>query len=162
MTLHSKGGFTLIEALIGLVFLSVCVLGGINIMVKNNRGIQASWDKTVASLKAQDLLETMKRAQWDKIGSAGHVLTVNATLGQDDPGDFNDVDDWDGYTDQSGIFQRTVNFRFVKLQKVAGEWKMLPSEFPTDIKQATVSVQTKNGTPTTITYLFVNVEGATP
>ncbi|MBL8024122.1 MAG: prepilin-type N-terminal cleavage/methylation domain-containing protein [Elusimicrobia bacterium] len=157
---HTRSGLTLVEALIALVVISIVFLGVMKMFQTVVTSPHEVYNRTLLSVHAQNLLTTIRLARWDEQGPAGTVA-LSSDLGPDaletGPADFDDIDDWNGYSDSVGLYTRNVSVIFVNPQEVAGVIKLVPAVagLKTDHKQVRVTV-TRGETTKTLSSLFSN------
>lgn len=156
---QTLGGFTLVEALIALVIISMIFLGMMRLFQRVVKSPHESFNRTEIALQANTLMARIRLGRWDERGPAGTVPTAVATLGQDAgesvPADFDDIDDWDGYSDTVGPFSRHVSVRFMRWNNASGAVSLVESPVPTDLKQVQVTV-TCGDQSKTLSALFSN------
>lgn len=141
---RNRRGVTLVEMLMGVVVLSLAVLPLIKVFMSNVTGAEENWISYRASLAAQNLLQTMARTRWDQLGPAGTVPTASATIGLDVPGVYDDVDDWDGFSDVfENQFTRSVAVDFVA---VVANTVVPTGGVPSDLKRVQVNISWTEGT----------------
>jgi Flp pilus assembly pilin Flp len=150
-------GASYVEVLVLSVLVAVALAPLLKLLATVVRAPTESWNRTEAALAAEDLLARIRRCRWDQNGEAGHTPTVGATLGQDFPGDFGDIDDWTGYADDWGLFHRAVVVDFVDYTFTgpAGALAAVPGPSPT--KRVRVRVTGPVGVAKELTALFSNV-----
>lgn len=147
------------EALIALVVISIVFLGTMRLFQTVVRTPHESFARTTLTLQANSLMAKIRLLRWDEWGPAGSVPTASATLGPNTgetvPAQFDDIDDWDGYSDTVGPFSRTVSVRFMAWVNTSGTITLTVSPNPTDIKQVQVTV-TRGDKSKTLSALFSN------
>ncbi|MGM0988535.1 MAG: type IV pilus modification protein PilV [Pseudomonadota bacterium] len=94
-------GFTLIEALVALLVLSIGLLGVAAMQLKSLQGAHAAYQRSIASLAAQDAQERL----WARMAEAGDT-TCPAWSDAKDLGEESWHDSWKGYL--PGLEQEAV------------------------------------------------------
>lgn len=144
------GGLSMVELVISVLIMIPILLGILSLYFKNVKGVTESWEETRGTAVGQRLMGHIQRLRWDELTVVGGTIPVaSATLGAD-PGevttaDFDDVDDWDGYSAPDPLpghnrFLRQVEVVFVTVNLATGA--IVPTTIPTDYKRVTVKVIT--------------------
>lgn len=169
MGVRLRPGFILMEAVVTFLILSVAIVALIplfSMAIKSNR---KSEQTLVAVHLAQELMEEIKLRKWDQgtpsrmpglIAAPGR-LGVEAFEDKADKATFDDIDDFDGWTEDPpkdpimrplsdfNGYQRTAAVKYVGAD-------FTPSVVPTDFKQATVCVKYQNAIQTCLERIFTN------
>jgi hypothetical protein len=140
---------TLAEIAIAILLLAVILLPLLGVFLKSVRGIEVTWQETRAVTLAEQVMETIKSLPWDgdppTVGTPPVVALAFANIGNETftPPDYNDVDDFNGFTDVDpvGRLTRTVVVDFVTANLTGGKWVIVSSMGAvTDLKRVRVTV----------------------
>lgn len=99
---ESSAGFTLIEALVALLVLSIGLLGVAAMQLEALQGAHAGYQRSIASLAAQDAQERL----WAQMAEEGD-MTCPAWSDAKDLGEESWYDTWEGYL--PGLVQAAVS-----------------------------------------------------
>lgn len=168
--MSARPGYILMEAVVTCLILSFSIVALMPIFAMSIKGNSRSERRLVAAHLASALMEEIKLRRQDETSRAGGSVYAgpgSAVLGVD-PGEdradkrtFDDVDDFDGWSEDPPLdpvmrplsefkgYQRAVAVRYVHEDLSA-------SLEPTDYKQATVCVKYQDATQTCFDRLFVN------
>lgn len=159
----NQKGFTLVEALISFLVVSICLMGLVKLMSSSQRSITQSVGSLQAQASAEEILQQIRLMRWDRNSTPGVRMDITAT-----PPSLTSVscttpvavEDWNGCPglvdnsrDPYGPFQRQVRVRFLRFD-AAGN--LVPSATPTDRKEVTVTAAGRTSTAT-ITSIFYNL-----
>lgn len=101
MRVKRQRGFTLIEALVALLVLSIGLLGVAAMQLKALQGAHAAYQRSIASLAAQDAQERL----WARMAEVGS-MACPAWSDAKELGDESWYDTWEGYL--PGLVQSAV------------------------------------------------------
>jgi type II secretory pathway pseudopilin PulG len=93
---RAQGGFTFVEILITLVFLSIAMLATTSQFPLGLKVSQSAEDLTLATNLAQELMEEIRSLRWEDPQLPGGVLGPEIGQGEWSRLDFDDIDDYDG------------------------------------------------------------------
>lgn len=161
-------GFILIEASISYIVLSLALVALVPMFILSLRANAAS-EKVAAALHlSQELLEEVRLHRWDEATpapavhiAAGGALGVDAGENAADKRTFDDVDDFDGWTESppqdpvmrpltaDSMYTRTVAVRYVNSS-------FQVSAAPTDLKQVTVCTAAPGMKPVCLDTILSN------
>lgn len=164
----SRGGFVLVEVTIAYVLLVFALVALVPVFIiairagANSEALQAS------TYLSSELLEEVRLRRWDeRTAAAGGHIPAPSTLGVDgaesaaDKRQFDDVDDFNGWTESYPLdpvmrvlndfkaYRRTVTVAYV-------DSAMAPSALVTDYKMITVCTRTATVTPACLSTLVTN------
>ncbi|MGE4534171.1 type IV pilus modification protein PilV [Halomonas sp.] len=88
MTRHRQSGFTLIEVLVALLVLAIGMLGVAAMQLKAVQGAHMAYQRSIASLAAQDAQERL----WAELAKKNALICPDWVAG-----DWDDLDKWDKY-----------------------------------------------------------------
>jgi len=155
LTENTQKGFTSIELLVATVVFLLAMFPMVKSILKNTKMTTHAIVNARATSLALDLAGQIKALRWDENGSAP-IAPGNRTpplqLGPDTPGEtdqdkstYDDIDDFNGYSDSVGPYERSVQVRYVEQVGAAPNFEILyPSpgdNNPKDFKKIIVSVQ---------------------
>jgi len=131
-----SSGFTLVEVVLAMLLLSVAVVSMLRAFPPGLKQIPIFEGKADAIYAAQSLMEEIRARRWDEHRGG---RTPPGSLGPD-PGelkrsDFDDIDDYKGYSDSLGSCLRTVDVVYVNDDSIDAVWSS-----PTDTKRISVTV----------------------
>lgn len=149
-------GLTLVEVLLAVTIVSICLLSVLRPFLQATQTATVTWDNVKAMTEAEQLIGVISKMPWDKLGSAGTVVTSAATVAAAPVGSPTNVGDWNLYIDQVGPYSRSVRVDFVNLVNVSGTLQAQPSPTPTNIKRVSVSVNKNSQKHAHLTILLTN------
>lgn len=155
-----KAGVTLTEVMIGVLIMVPLLLMLLGVFLRSVRGTVETWDETKAVASAQRMMDQIRTARWDEATppAGGFISVGSSTLGPESTMDFNDVDDWNGFSGTDplsgyGQFNRSVTVQYVN---VGNTGNVTVVSAPTNFKRVTVQVTRRDGGPITITRIIAN------
>lgn len=113
-SLHSEQGFTLIEAVIGVLLTAIFLLSFIATSGKMNQSRVQHISRTKAVAATASVLQDIRGQAWDEslVGlpktSSTTARSPIGTDGDDAAGTYDDLDDYDGYSAVNGPFTTSV------------------------------------------------------
>lgn len=164
----SRGGFVLVEVTIAYILLVFALVALVPVFIIAIRAGANTESLQTATYLSSELLEEVRMRKWDERSSAGggHIpapsaLGVDGAESATDKRTFDDVDDFDGWTEAYPLdpvmrvltdfkaFRRTVTVAYV-------DSAMAPSAPATDYKTITVCTTTAKISPACLTTMVTN------
>ncbi len=127
-------GFTLIEVVIAMLLLSFAVVSMMNAFPPGIKQISMFEGKADATYAAQDLVEDIKIHRWDELVGDGSS-SLGPDSGESSIDEFDDIDDFKGYSDNLGNCLRTVDVVYVANDSID-----VVRSSPTDTKRISVTI----------------------
>ncbi len=134
----------MLELIIAVTLLIVGLIPTVSLIINLRRGIEDRDVEINTLLSGQSLLEIIKAKKWDEnsVVPAGYVTApsaIGADTGESMATLYDDVDDYNGFTDQPDSYTtRTVSVKYVN---VPLNGSVSDSATPTDFKFIKVSIQ---------------------
>jgi len=161
-------GFILIEASISYIVLSLALVALVPMFILSLRANAASEKVAVALHLSQELLEEVRLHRWDEATpapavhiAAGGALGVDAGENAADKRTFDDVDDFNGWTEsppQDPVMRPLAAFssytRTVSVQYLNASFQV--SGAPTDLKQVAVCTSAPGMKPVCLDTILSN------
>lgn len=162
-------GYILMEAVVTTLILSLSIVALMPLFAMSIKGNRRSEKILVASHLAQELMEEIKLRKWDEASLTqrpGPLLSPSP-LGPDQGEDkadkktFNDVDDFDGWTEDppsDPVMRPLSEFKDYRRSVVVGfaDSELSPTPQPTNYKHVKVCVASENVTWTCLDRIFAN------
>lgn len=165
----NRGGFVLIEVTIAYVILAFAITALVPVFMIAIKASKNTEQLQVATYLSAELLEEVRMRKWDErtTSTLAHIPAPSTVLGTDagetatDKRTFDDVDDFNGWTEAQAVdpvmralpdftaYRRTVTVAYV-------DSSMSPSAATTDYKMITVCTTTKKISPTCLSSLVTN------
>ena len=162
-------GFLLVEVSITYVVLSLALVALVPLFILSIRANKKTEQLAVAGFLSQELLEEIRLRKWDqltpspssRIASGSAVLGIDAGEIASDKTTFNDVDDFNGWSESPptdplmrpipgfNAYTRTVTVAYVDSTLAA-------SAAPTDYKQVTACAAAPAMVPACVSTVLVN------
>lgn len=161
-------GFILIEASISYIVLSLALIALVPLFILSLRANKASEKVAVATHLSQELLEEVRLHRWDQATpapavhiAAGGVLGLDAGENGADKRTFNDIDDFNGWSESPpqdpvmrplpafSTYSRAVTVRYL-------DASFAPSASQTDLKQVTVCTTALKMKPVCLDTILAN------
>ncbi|MBI5623591.1 MAG: type II secretion system protein [Elusimicrobia bacterium] len=163
-----RPGFILLEAAVTILILCVAIVALLPVFAMSLKAGVKSEKALAAAHLALELMEEVKLRKWDEASYSGRLpvsdpgpLGVDAGEDRADKRSFDDIDDFDGWTEETPmdpVMRRIEGFpdmsRSVSVRFVADELE--PSAVPSDLKAVSVCVRSKNVTWTCLDRVFAN------
>ena len=100
----SQRGYTSIEILVAALFLIVVLTPVINSLFGSAKASANAMANTRATARGRELMDQIRACRWDENGNApipaGQRSAIGADSGELTVGDFDDIDDFNGYADE--------------------------------------------------------------
>lgn len=139
--INTHKGFSILELVIAMTVLAVGLIPIISLIINVNDGITNRELQIKTMMAAQNLMEEVMAKKWDELSSEHkiYVSTGSFTLGLDAT-PYNDVDDYNNYTDTTLNITRAVQVHYVNCDINSD---VTTSATPTDFKQVTITATNK-------------------
>jgi type II secretory pathway pseudopilin PulG len=136
-------GFTLIELVVIIVVVAIAIPALLNTWAGISWRSMNSEFIADADIYLRELMEEIKVKRFDEVTSRPWTASSLFASGRSDETEevnnrtrFDDIDDYNGYADSTGGFNRSVNVSYVNL--TGSNWQDVAG--PTDFKRVRVSV----------------------
>lgn len=161
-------GFILIEASISYIVLSLALVALVPMFILSMRANKASEKVAVATHLCQELLEEVRLHRWDEATpapavhiAAGGALGVDAGETASDKRTFDDVDDFDGWTEsppQDPVMRPLAAFATYSRSVAVGylNASFQPAGAPTDLKRVSVCATALKMKPVCLDTILTN------
>jgi MSHA pilin protein MshD len=157
----SQSGLSLMEVVVSVMIMVPVLVMVLSAFFRNVTSVTEAWEETRSVAVAQRLMDKIRVMRWDETAPIGGTTTVRSALGPDgetSSDQFDDIDDWNGFSGPDPIpaysrYTRTVRVDYI-VQPITGTAAVSVTD--TDIKRVSITVIGPVGKPVVISGLFYN------